>query len=577
MAKITGGELLVKALLKEKVKYVFGIPGGQLTTFVDAIYRVGKPQGMDFIMTRHESAAASMADALARVSGQVGVCCGTVGPGALNLAAGVAAAYNDSIPMVVITPQIHSNRCYPFKGSQQQLDQLTFFQPITKWNAVVHCWERIPEMVQWAFRVATTGRPGPTHLDICVDTLFAMGEEESVELDPPENYRPMNPPCGDEKGVEQAVELLMSAERPLIHAGGGVLRSGAWEEVRELAEYLQIPVTTSVSSRGILPEDHPLLLLPKLGGAVFAEAAADVVLSVGCAMAELEYWGKPPLWGDPSSQKFIQVDIEPEMIGLNRRVDVALVGDAKAVLKQIIKKVKDATGPSPERVHIAQYREVEREGLRELEEAARSDAKPIHPARLVRDALEFFGRDAIVALDAGNMGLWGVTGTRVYRPRSFLWSTDMGQLGTGLPFALGAKLACPDRQVYVLHGDGAFMLNNHEIETAARYNLQVVDIIGNDQAWGMIKAAQHAAFGDRYLGVDFSDTRYDKLAESMGGFGIRVEDPQDIKPALSEAVSSGKPAVIDAIIDHQINLNPPLFQIFLEVALMGCDLSGCQG
>ncbi len=577
MARITGGELLVKSLLKEKVRYVFGIPGGQLTTFVDAIYRVGKPQGMDFIMTRHESAAASMADALARVTGEVGVCCGTVGPGALNLAAGVAAAYNDSIPMVVITPQIHSNRCYPFKGSQQQLDQLTFFQPITKWNAVVHCWERIPEMVQWAFRSATTGRPGPTHLDICVDTLFAMGEEETVNLVAPENYRPMRSPCGDEEGVERAVELLVGAERPLIHAGGGVLRSGAWEEVRELAEYLQIPVTTSVSSRGILPEDHPLLLLPKQGGAIFAESTADVVLNVGCAMAELEYWGRPPLWGDPSSQKFIQVDIEPEMIGLNRPVDVGIVGDARAVLRQIIEKVKESTGPSPERVIMAQYREAEREGLRELEEAARSDAKPIHPARLVRDALEFFGRDAIVAVDAGNMGLWGITGTRIYRPRSFLWSTDMGQLGTGLPFALGAKLACPDRQVYVLHGDGAFMLNNQEIETAARYNLQVVDIIGNDQAWGMIKAAQHAAFGDRFLGVDFGETRYDKLAESMGGFGIRVEDPQDIKPALSEAVRSGKPAVIDAIIDHQVNLNPPMFQIFLEVALMGCDLSGCQG
>ncbi|MBC7252451.1 MAG: thiamine pyrophosphate-binding protein [Actinobacteria bacterium] len=355
MGKITGGELLVKALLQEGVRYVFGIPGGQLTTFLDAVHRVGRPRGMEFIMTRHESAAASMADAYCRVTGRVGVCCGTVGPGALNLAAGVAAAHNDGIPMVVITPQVHSNRCYPFKGSQQQLDQLGFFKPITKWNALVHCWERIPEMVQWAFRVATTGRPGPVHLDICVDTLFQVKEEEGVKLPAPERYRPLNPPAGDEEALDGAVELLVKAERPLIHAGGGVLRSGAWEEVRELAEYLQAPVTTSVSARGVLPEEHPLLLLPKGAGAIYAESTADVVLCLGCTMSELEYWGKPPLWGDPAAQRFIQVDVDPEIIGLNREVDVAVVGDARLVLRKILEKVKEAAGPSPERITNTQY------------------------------------------------------------------------------------------------------------------------------------------------------------------------------------------------------------------------------
>ncbi len=431
-------------------------------------------------------------------------------------------------------------------------------------------------MVQWAFRTATTGRPGPVHLDVCVDTLFQVKEEEGVKLPPPERYRPLNPPSGDEEALERAVQLLVKAERPLLHAGGGVLRSGAWEEVRELAEYLQMPVTTSVSSRGILPEDHPLLFLPKWAGSVYAESTADVVLCVGCTMAELEYWGKPPLWGDPSAQRFIQVDIDPEIIGLNREVDVGIVGDARLVLRKMTEKVKEATGPSPERVTNTQYRQAEKDAQAFMEEAARSDAKPIHPARLVREAMEFFGREAIVAVDGGNMGLWAVTGVRVYRPRSFLWSTDMGMLGTGLPFALGAKLAYPHRPVYVLHGDGAFMLNNHEVETAVRYNLPVVDIIGNDRAWGMIKGAQHAAFGDRYIGVDFGETRYDKLAEAMGAFGIRVEDPADIRPALEEAVRSGKPAVIDAVIDCQVNLEPPLFQIFLQVSLMDCDLSGCN-
>lgn len=382
--------------------------------------------------------------------------------------------------------------------------------------------------------------------------------------------------CGDEEAIEQAVRLLVKAERPLLHAGGGVLRSGAWDELQELAEYLQAPIATSVSSRGSIPEDHPLLFLPKGAGAIFAESSADVVLCMGCTMAELEYWSKLPLWGDPAGQKFIQVDIDPEIIGLNREVDVAIVGDAKQVLKKILQQVKGTEGPSPKRITITQYHRAENDALASVEEMARSNARPIYPARLVREAVEFFGRDAIVAVDADNMGLWAVSGVRLYRPRSFFWSTDMGMLGTGLPSALGAKLAHPDRPVYVLHGDGAFMLNNHEVKTAVHYNLPVVDIVGNDQARGMIKGAQHTAFGDWYLGVDFGEARFDKLAEAMGGYGVRVEDPSDIRPALEEAVGSGKPAVIDAIIDRDDNLSSPLFRIYLEVVLMGCDLSGCN-
>ncbi|MDI6831854.1 MAG: thiamine pyrophosphate-binding protein [Actinomycetota bacterium] len=577
MALMNGGEVLVRALLKEGVRWVFGIPGGQLCTFTDAIARVGRPNGMEFVMTHHEAVAAHMADAVSRTSDMVGVCTGTVGPGAVNLVTGVYTAYNDSIPMVVITPQIHSNRSYPFKGSQQQLDQINLFRPITKWNALVNRFDRIAEMVQWAFREAVSGRPGPVHLDINVDVLFANGEVDEDTFLPPERYRTMVKPCGDPEAVDRAVEMLLAAEKPLIHAGGGVMRSKAWDEVRELAEYLQIPVTTSVSGRGTLPEDHPLLFLPKGMGAIMAESSSDVVLNVGCTMSELDFWGKPNMWGDPAVQKFIYVDIDPRVIGLNRQFDLGIVGDARMVLRQIIARVKESTPPVEGRDFLAAYREMEEQALKAYEEMARSDAKPIHPLRLISEAVEFLGRDGIMVMDGGNTALWVNIAGRVYHPRSYLFAEGTGQLGVGLPFAMGAKMANPHRPVYVLHGDGSFMINCQDIETAVRLKLPIIDIVSNDSAWGMIKGAQHAAFGQRYCGVEFGETRLDKLAESMGARGIRVESPDEIRPALEEAAASEVMTVIDAQVDREANLDVPvLFSMIVDLWLQGCDTPYCE-
>ncbi len=577
MALMNGGEVLVRALLKEGVRWVFGIPGGQLCTFTDAIARVGRPNGMEFVMTHHEAVAAHMADAVSRTSDMVGVCTGTVGPGAVNLVTGVYTAYNDSIPMVVITPQIHSNRSYPFKGSQQQLDQINLFRPITKWNALVNRFDRIAEMVQWAFREAVSGRPGPVHLDINVDVLFANGEVGEDVFLPPERYRTMVKPCGDPEAVDRAVEMLLAAEKPLIHAGGGVMRSKAWDEVRELAEYLQIPVTTSVSGRGTLPEDHPLLFLPKGMGAIMAESSSDVVLNVGCTMSELDFWGKPNMWGDPAEQKFIYVDIDPRVIGLNRQFDLGIVGDARMVLRQIIDRVKESTPPVEGRDFLAAYREMEEQALRAYEEMARSDARPIHPLRLISEAVEFLGRDGIMVMDGGNTALWVNIAGRVYHPRSYLFAEGTGQLGVGLPFAMGAKMANPERPVYVLHGDGSFMINCQDIETAVRLKLPIIDIVSNDSAWGMIKGAQHAAFGQRYCGVEFGETRLDKLAESMGARGIRVESPDEIRPALEEAAASEVMTVIDAQVDREANLDVPvLFSMIVDLWLQGCDTPHCE-
>jgi acetolactate synthase-1/2/3 large subunit len=331
-----------------------------------------------------------------------------------------------------------------------------------------------------------------------------------------------------------------------------------------------------VSGRGTLPEDHPLLFLPKGMGAIMAESTSDVVLNVGCTMSELDFWGKPNMWGEPAVQKFIYVDIEPSVIGLNRQFDLGIIGDAAMVLRQIVSRVKEETGPVSTRDYMAAYREMEEQALAAYEEMARSEAKPIHPLRLISDAVEFLGRDGIMVMDGGNTALWVNIAGRVYEPRSYLFAEGTGQLGVGLPYAMGAKMANPERPVYVLHGDGSFMINCQDIETAVRLDLPIIDIVSNDSAWGMIKGAQHAAFDRRYCGVEFRDSRLDKLAESMGAKGIRVESPDEIRPALEEAVSSGRVTVIDAAVDREANLDVPiLFGMIVDLWLQGCDAPYC--
>jgi len=572
MGAIMGADVLVKCLIQENVRFVFGIPGGQLCPILDAIRRFGGDAGLQFIMTRHEQAAAHMADAYARVTGEPGVCMGTVGPGAADLVPGVYAAWADSIPMVVLTAQNQTWKSYPERGSMQSLDQIGLFQPITKWSARVAHWKRIPELVHAAFRAAVSGRPRPVHLDLHVDVMVGTGDEESLDIAPPTRYRADRGPVAQAELIEQAARMLVEAERPLIHPGGGALRSGAWDEVRELAEYLSAPVTTSQGACGVIPEDHPLCLIPGGFGALGAQAMADVVLLVGGRLGDVDFWGQPPYWGEPDAQKLIQIDIEPQVVGLNRPVDLALIGDAKATLRALIDAVKRLTKPIPERPDMAEYRATQDAWLSQFAADAASDKTPIHPLRLMRDVRAFFPRDAITVVDGGNTNVWAHYLNRVYAPRSFLWAADSGQLGTGLPFAIGAKLAAPDRPVYAICGDGAFGLNIQELETAARLKLPFVVVVVNDGQWGMIKGAQMAAYDARYIGVDFDDVRYDLVARAMGCHGERVEEPSQIMPALERAVKSGRPAVVDVVVDKWANLTPPDLENLDAVWMEGCEL-----
>ncbi|MDP2949907.1 MAG: thiamine pyrophosphate-binding protein [Chloroflexota bacterium] len=572
MGKLSGADVLVKCLVQEDVRFIFGIPGAQPITILDAIHRFGRSEGLEFIMTRHEQAAAHMADTYSRLTGRPGVCLGTVGPGAANLVPGVYEAYVNSIPILVLTAQNQTWRSYPDHGSTQGCDQLGLFKPITKWNALVSHWQRIPAMVQEAFRMATSGRPGPVHLDLPVDILFGEGDEEEIKILPPSRYRPTVPASGDPQLIKQAAEMLARARSPLIHAGGGALRSGASEEISKLAEFLGCPMTSGITARGTIPEDHPLSLISLGLGAVAARSQADLVLVVGSRLGALDFWGRPPVWGKPEEQKIIQVDTAPESLGENREVDLAILGDAKAAVRDIQAALETIAEPRSEHPQLAQYRTLQAAWLQNFEKLGQSDAVPIHPLRVVRDAREFFPRDAVFVTDGGNTTIWAHYLTRIYEPGTCLWCGDSGMGGGGLPKAIAAKLVYPERPVFAICGDGFFAMNIQEMETATRLGTNVVIIVNNDRAYGMIKAAQDGALGKRYIGVDFADVRYDKMAEAAGWYGERVEDPREITPALKRAVASGKPALLDVIIDAQANFAPPDFNTVVAVWLEGVTI-----
>lgn len=574
MTQINGAEALVRCLIEEGVRYVFGVPGDQCNPITDAIYRLGGEVGMKFVTTRHEQAAAHMADAWARVTGQPGVCLGTVGPGVADLVPGVYPAWADSVPIVVLGAQNQTWRCYPEHGSMQALDQVPLMAPITKWRALVADVRRMPELVQLAFRAATSGRPAPVYLDLPSNVLCDKLDSEECPILPPQRYRPITAPVADAGLVEQAADILAQAEWPLIHTGGGVLRSSAWAEVIELAEYLSAPVTTSLGGRGAIPEDHPLCLIPSSSGAFKAQAAADVVLLVGGRMGDIDFWARPPIWGELGKQRFIQVDIEPQNIGLNRQVDLALVGDAKSTLHALLESVRTRTGPKTENPMFEEARQAQQAWLNGWEESAHSDQVPIHPLRLMREVRQFFPRQAIFAQDGGTTGVWAFYQNRIYEPRSFLWAADSGHLGTGVPYAVAAKLARPDLPVYCITGDGSFGLNAMEMETAQREHAPIVVIIANDKAWGMIKGGQKLVYDARYIGVDLTDTRYDKMAEALGCYGERVTEPAQIRPALERAVDSGLPAVLDVIVDVDVHIVPPDLVVLDALWMEGCDAGG---
>jgi acetolactate synthase-1/2/3 large subunit len=562
MAEITGGELLVRCLHAEGVRYVHAITDGTYMMVLEALERLGKELGMALIVPRHEAAAAHACDAYTRCAGEPAVVMACAGPGAANLIAGLMCAEAEGSPVVAITTTRRSeiSDSYVHQGGMQVSRHLDIFKPAVKWNGKVDHWSRIPDMLRHAFRVATSGRPGPVHILIPEDILNARDDEAGVQIWAPEKYRVTENMPGDPNALARAAELLASADLVNIHCGNGAERAGAGQEVQQIAEYLGAAVTNTIRARGIVSDEHELVFHPTCLSRIMANSQADVVLAVGTRLGELNMWGRPPMFGEPDKQRLIQIDTEPTHMGLNRPVDVALVGDAKKILSQLFEVVKKEISKRKTHPKIQEFRAVQADWQKELDEALVDlERAPMLTGHILRVCNEFFSDDAVMVMDGGNTTLWSIHYHVPKTQRSVIYSMNFGHLGTGLPYAIGAKLAQPDKSVYCVTGDSAFGFNIQELETAVRHNLPVIIIVAVDGAYGMEKSAQRRAFGREadWFGHDHAPVRYDQVAMAMGCHGEHIQSASEIEAALERSVNSGKPAVIHADVDPVANIDPP--------------------
>jgi acetolactate synthase-1/2/3 large subunit len=547
---INGGDVLIKSLLEEDVKYLFGIIGGQFLNMFDAVYKWGREKGINTVMFRHEQAAAQAADAWARVTNKPGICFGTVGPGATQLVPGVGAAWSDNIPMIVIVPQVNSKFSDSFT-LQGNLDQITMFKPITKYQKSVRTIEDVPDAVQKVFREATSGRPRPVLLEIYEDAFLSEKEESEIPMLSPDQYRCFEKPAVSNEVIQKSLEMLGKAEKPLIVSGGGVSRSEGWAELQEFAEYLKIPVMTTLMGVGTISSKSESFIGTSINGpGLKAGPEADVVLALGCKFSHIMAHGDEPFWKD--SQKMIQVDIDPGIIGRAKPISLGVVSDCKQFLKQILEEAKK-TQKVENRPWLDELVDLRKTQMAGVMKKATKDKIPILPQRLVKDVLEFMDEDAIFISDGGDIACYTVEQIDFYKPRpplSYLQAVGMGHLGTSVGYGIGAKLAKPDKQVISISGDGSFMMNIQDLETAVRLGLSnLIYVIGNNSGWGMLKSGQKLFANKHYIDVELPDFDYAKCAEGFGCYGEVVTDPNEIKPALERAKNSGKPAVIDVKID----------------------------
>jgi acetolactate synthase-1/2/3 large subunit len=557
---LSGGELLVRSLHAQGVRHLWAIPDGTYMPVMEALERLGLELDMELVVFDHEAAAAHAADAYTRITGGPAVVLACAGPGAANLVSGIACAADEGSPVIAITTARRADIDYPHLGGMQVLDQTAYFAPVTKWSTEVNHWKRIPDVVRHAFRVAREGRPGPVHFEIPEDVLRATGELADAPVWPGEQTGATAPVGGDAGAVRDAAHRLVDATFPVIHCGGGTWRSGASDAVGALAEHLGCLVTTGPGSRGVLPDGHPLGAPPVSPVAALAKNEADVVLVVGSRLGELDLWGRPPLWRSSDDQALVQIDSDARNLGLNRPVDVGIVGDARAVVGQVFDEVRTLTPARPPHPKLEELRAFERDWRAELDALVADFTRaPMVPGQIFEVCNDVFPDDAVFVQDGGNTCLWAAHYHRARGERQVLWTSNAGHLGTGLPFALGAKLAAPERPVYCVSGDSAFRFNIQELETAARLGLAVVVVVVVDGAWGMEKAAQLRSWGRDapWFGIDHSLVRFDRVAEAFGCHGEHAESADELRGALERAIASGRPAVVHAVVDPAANVTPP--------------------
>jgi acetolactate synthase-1/2/3 large subunit len=527
---------VARALAAEGVRHLFTLSGGHIAPIYDGC----ADEGIRIVDFRHEQAAAHAADGWARITGRPGVCAVTAGPGVTDSVTGITNAFYANSPMLVLGGK--SPLAELEMGSLQEMDHVTLVRSITKWART--CWEtrRIADYVTEALRNATSGRMGPVFLDIPLEVQLNVWPA-GVEV--PERYRTAAKPLGDPDLVKRAAALLHDAEHPVVFAGAGVRWAGAHEALAALADALKAPVFLNSLGRGCLPPDHPSFFS---ASRKFALGKADLILALGVDWDFRLGFGRKHI---AEAATVIQVDVDGVHIGRNRPVDVGIVGDPGKVIEQLL---EEGVGNADEPSWTGEVRDEEERLAEEAREGMESDAVPIHPLRFAREIRDFLDPDAVVVGDGGD--IVGISSSVIHAraPGHWLDPGPFGCLGVGPSFAIAARLAKPDAQVLIVYGDGSFGLNAMEYESAIRQDLPFVGVIGNDGAWGQIKVAQEALYGEGNApaAVLSQDIPYERMVEALGGFGERVTKPGEIRPALERAFDAGVPACINVILDPSL-------------------------
>jgi acetolactate synthase I/II/III large subunit len=530
-------DLLVRCLENEGVTCVFGIPGEENIRVTDALFR----SSIRYVLVRHEQAASFMAEIHGRLTGRAGVCSSTLGPGAINLLLGTADANSNSTPMVAISAQVGLNRIY--KESHQSVDLVSMFSPVTKWADMVLSPGSVPEMVRKAFKLAQTERPGAVFLAVPEDIEGLAVTDDLVPLD-------VNTPRPDEPSPSQiarAAEVLDRAVRPIVLAGHGAARSDASDALRRFSELLGLPVATTFHGKGVFADDHPNAL-----GAVgfmshdyvnFGFDEADVIISVGYELQEFD-----PVRINPSGKtRIIHLSRVPAEVDRHYDVEVGVQADIGRTLDALA----DATTT---RFHVgASGKRIRRLLADELARGAADDSFPLKPQRVVADTRAALGRSDIVLADTGAVKMWMARLYPTYEPNTCLVSNGLSTMAFALPGAIAAKLALPERRVLAAVGDGAFLMNSQEIETAVRERIPLTVLIWQDDAYGLIKWKMDLEIGHD-VATDFSNPDFVAYAESFGARGYRVGAADDLLPMLSDALASEAVSVIACPVDYSENL-----------------------
>ena len=579
MAETTGGEVIARMLQIEGVERVFGIIDGTYFGFYSALHRLG----IEIVTPRHETSAAHMAGAYARLTGKLGVCMASNGPGVANLLPGLVVEQAEGNRVLAITSARRPGIMYPDRGGAYQcFDQSGVIGKIAKWSAAASSFDRVPELMRKALRKSWIGRPGVVHLDVPENIMNGKVKAE-VPIWAPHQYRRLAPLPPLQEQVERAAEILASAAAPMIHAGSGIIHSGAYDELRRVAEALHAPVTTSWAARGVLAETSELavpMIYVKVNHEVRNEA--DAVLIAGSRVGETDWWGKPPYWRRASEQKTVQVDIDGHIIGANKPVELGVVADAKLFLAALAAKLEGLRGRmnlDERKRRMAKYRDAMRAERTKLDERLEDKSVPMNPAHIAHVCQQLFPDDSILVADGGNATIWTMFFHEIRVPNTIVSTFKFGMLGAGIAQALGAAAGHPDRPVCCIIGDGAMGFHPQEIETAVRNRMRVVYLVVCDKQWGMVKMNQQFTLKplktlifkslgpDETIKTDLGEIAFDKLAQSMGAHGERVSDPAALRPAIERSLACGGPAVIHVDVDPVKHMWAPGLMHFKDMHL----------